>query len=74
MNYCSYCNQWYQGTIHTCVSQWSFPTPAVISRNYKCPKCNGEFNYWDVHDNKDCCPFCLSVRGEYSLAEKEKSL
>lgn len=49
----------------------------VRSRNYRCPKCSGEFNSWDIGDGyprKYLCPFCGSVRNEYDNEEDEKFL
>lgn len=48
------------------------------SRDYKCPKCDGEFNRWDTHTGptgrmKKVCPFCRTVRGSYLDEEAEEA-
>lgn len=38
-------------------------------RNYKCPKCGGEFNHWDTSINGDqICPFCGLKRHKYDYS------
>lgn len=34
-------------------------------RNYKCPRCQGEFMHFDIGDK---CPFCFLKKGEWKFA------
>lgn len=53
-------------------------TTTQNSRNYKCPKCEGEFNKWDKQTNKfgsrkPACPFCGTTKGEYDGENTEEN-
>lgn len=66
--------------------QWSYNyqypwqgTTYVYTRQYKCPRCGGEFNYWlEVDDpkgsgfkpKKKVCPFCGLVQGKWRKPPK----
>ena len=39
-------------------------------RNYRCPKCGGEFHQW----HNDQCPFCGLVQGTYGNDEETVEL
>lgn len=72
---CANCGTWVpSGTYHACrivpggaAGFWPFPP---THRNYKCPKCNGEFDFWDTKlipggtQTIRRCPFCLREVGE----------
>lgn len=50
-------------------TQWTYEKSTV--RNYKCPKCEGEFNSWDqdklsLTDDSETCPFCGLEKGQYN--------
>lgn len=43
-------------------------------RNFKCPKCGGEFNSWDTKTlggSDFICPFCGLERGDYKVQDEE---
>lgn len=71
--YCQYCGTFIPyGTYHYCLNNWTTPITQtgniVPIRNYKCPKCKGEFNesaYRRIRlkdstgtYGKYVCPFC----------------
>jgi len=57
----------------------SRPKITKHGRNYKCPKCGGEFNQWDEKEErgitvKEVCPFCGLERGEYDESDEDSSM
>lgn len=44
-----------------------------LSRDYKCPKCDGEFNNWvverEIGKYRESCPFCGAIKGRYTEEE-----
>lgn len=42
------------------------------ARDYKCPKCKGEFKKWDkTRTGSKKCPFCGTRKGHYDTEEDE---